>query len=1460
MVNMDNKILTALDIDNNQKLIDLKIDELVIDFNKKRIRKALKEKKIQLKNDILNSNVDINEADIEVELLPEDIEFIKSTLINDSETKTFREQQKLYLSVQKENYSEIRNIINFLNDLPFYASSVEKLNLQNHIDLLPYNEFVLLSVENNNFLHKIKVTIKNNIQEYQNVTNANGIKILNRLNFETNTNAIFTYYEKIRKMYQVPTSIDDIELFDRYDMKTNIDYSDVLSQLLLIDGATNYNFANKFIQNGLTSMGIDDTEFGMLTKIISNEQLSMLLSNRFIMNNSVTVLPTTYDINVERVTKTGSVVTRYVYRQRTLGELLLEIINPLNINKTKEERQQLYVSYDGQRPGKESYHTWNGMQVLDLDLKQWITHESGNIDKLKYTLHKFLVDFPWYLWICKSSSGNGLHIYTKVTPPHHVHLDIENNEYLSKYAFKINYFTKATILQDVLQKINSLSEDGLKFKCYRDNVGIINGYVDNQYFDDHVSRITTGIRIGYDNNPLINTNFIDLHYSLGLGQTTNGYSDYDSIEQVLFRKSKYVETINEELSGNFQNRKQYIDENVFVPDLTNMTLFAGNISDLRPLPKTSINYITRYNVCNTLASLYGKEGINLAHFLLDSTKCGNVGEINAFYSCALSNRKIPSKIGLDILQRNNIIKVKNNANNANNTLTPQQRLLAGSAEVDEQLKTDIAEKQTQSLFAEVTDEFKNELKIQIQKSLENTQPHFDYTLESNEYLSDKKDDLLSQLTGEKINIVFSPPGTGKTELIKQLAMEGKRIMLVLPYVSVITNKVEKDLSITEHFDAYYGSKDISKMDYGRNIVTTFDKFAKADYNKVSKMFDYVFIDESHLLFTSGYRIDTTATSIRKIKEIFYISNNDPFASKIVLMTGTETGEEHFFHNVSNIIRVYKKSNTKTLEFVICNNSLDATTRLAAKATMLLRDNYKIMIPTNKGEIYSEKIIGMIEYLMGREVKYGYYKRSNTEQEICRLINNDNTVGDYEIIFCSNYLSVGVDINDKDKFASLYLGNFCGYEIEQFNARIRKMGIKSIYCIPVLLSDGDYNPALISEPELTLRITDEDKLYFVDDKSISEAKTEFIATYDPILQKITTPGFSLMNGKIQFNLEEYELLSFEDKYNLCMEHPIKVARELSSYGYDINTTIEFNELTLAQQEELKQMGIESARQEKLRKHNLYVGTFTDLINQNSYVNYNGLEYTGTIDWIGKNNNLVIEDRDLVYEDNVTINNVEHHVGDIRYVQVIYDVFATPQQVIVRNREALDKMFRSAKYLINRYTPRKAMDILFKYVDENGILKQKNFHRAINLLKLLDSAESNELAEPLMRSLEKMYSFVDKFETNKDYKIGYQTYRSTLEAWTNEYIDMLGIKIHTKYGFDKIYDSLQEMLFDLSSKTQTQSGLRFTYNKLPEQNSSNVLNRRSIDTIVQNMFNILESEVNKKYHDSQTRHIIFEKQSF
>lgn len=1367
------KLITATDIDNSYRNVEKTIEEKVIQFNKKRIKAAVKSAR-ELRR------IDLNDSTYT--LTKEEIQQIGLSIIKDEQTKEFIEFQRANVNSQKNNYNELRTTINDLNELNEFSAEIEKHQIQTIEDFSPYDKIIKISSKRHELLENMMKSRRESINDYakkcvsKKLTENDGLSLL----------------LKIREMYSIKTGSDDIELYEKYDMLSNIDFAHQLSDICF--KTNQQNVINAFIPKSLNSNpGLVEHQ------IVSNKFLGVLLSEKFISNNKVSCFDNAYVNNLKN---------DKIFTTRTIGELLYMITDEDRKYVEKSLKEQIYCVYDGKRPSKEEYHNWNGLQVYDIDLKLW----NGSIDFLKKKLHEALGEFHWYLWICKSASGKGLHIYTKVSPPHHVYLDIKDNEYISKYWYNINYLTKLSNIYDSLNRLNNLKNPNISFE----------DVFENAFVDNSVGRITSGIRLTYDENPLINPNFVDLHVGLGLGQTIDGYYYQETIDKILLKadetrpyNKKMIDHINNNLVVGKIDEYRKRDKEPSI-DLSKYVSLGGDISNLTPLPRTSINYMTRYNVCNTLASLFGKDGLELAHVLLDSKVCKNVGEINSFYSCAISNKKEPSKLGLEILKKAGIIKAV-----------------------------------AQELVDNTEKGFKADLKFQIEKSISTELMINTIELSTNEYLSDVKDQIIQTLTGDKINIILSPAGSGKTELIKQLAKDGKRVLLVLPYISVIKNKIETDSSITENFDTFYGASNINDLQYGRNAVTTFDKFSRSNYEKLSKMFDYVFIDESHLLFTSSYRIEATSNAVKKLKELFFISSNDPFAAKICLFTGTETGESYFFSSVANIIRVSKKMQEKRMEFLICDDNLDATTRLAAKSAELINEKYKLMIPTNKGELYTEKLIGMIEYLVGRSIKYGYYKRSNNEQELCRMINENNTVGDYDIVFCSNYLSVGVDINDNEKFASIYLGNFSGYEIEQFNARIRKTGIRSIYCIITNKSDGTTNDILLEEPNLVLRITEDDQLFFIDDKSIASAKNEFIATYDPVLQKITTPGFAWLNGKIQFNPDEYDLLSFENKYNECMQHPIKVARELSKYSYEINVSTQFEGLDIKEQEALKKMGIEAAKQEKIRKHNLLVGTFVDLIKSNNYVNEHGLEFNDVLGWIGKNSDKIEEDRELSNDKNEPI-----------FVQLIFDVFATPVKCIVRSREALEKMYKTAKYLSGKYSKTKAIDIIMSYVDDNGILKQKTFQRSISLLKLIDSSEACELAEPLTTIIEKMYDFVDKFENNGDMKISYNTYQTTIETWTNNYIDALGIKINTMYGFKKLQDGIVEMLQDIAVRSKSKNGIRFSYNKMPEQDSSNMLNRRSVDSLVQNMFKITGDIAlnNTTANKIKSRHLILQNQNF
>lgn len=1749
-------IITAEDIDNNKQTIKKQLDIIVVSKIKSLLAAKVREykKRLTLESDFLNKTEDERKL-----LLIAAKNQMKNEIMNSEELQEFKNNQLQLLKAKSENYYLIRETMNGLNELNEFSADIERSQLQLYDEQKTFEELITLELGYSEKFKSYIIARKNNIETYLKSYKDR------KLPFFDNDDDLV---KKINELYSITKDYDDIDFYDKFGMITNLDVSNQLGDYYLSAVSNGNTSITNIINKRIYEYNV--TEGNQLLKvsgvktgknIISNRLLGLLLLN----HNGVSVESRTSFVSTNMVTCYESMYTttrtnKYTFVTRSLGELLMMITDPKNKELSKSERKQIYMTYDGTRPSSNEYHKWNGLQVFDIDLKEW-DQVNTHINKFKQLLFDTLSQYHWFLCIAISASGKGIHIYTKVSPAHHVYTELKDNEQLSRYWFTINYASKSSILFDCIKRINDDKSNSIQFKK-----SDFNDEFELKFVDNVVRRITAGIRLTSDLDLLVNENFIDLHPAVNL------FKEFDSkqVKDLMFRDTvfnkKLIEQINNELrisKENKQNQEQNIDA---LLNLENYE-FKGDFTNITPLPRQSINYVTRYNVCNTLAAMFGKDGLQIAHKLLQSDVCKNVGEINSFYSCALSNTKQPTKIGLDILKKAGIIKTvqpevkqytdnlfKNGIKKAIESVIKKQETsytiqlksheYLGDKQdflLDEKnggftnKKINILlspagsgkclGKNTEVLMFDGTKKFVQDIKVGdklmgldstprtvlstctgkeelfkiiptkgkpwicnkshilslvetgkwkykcgeninnnliqdinvyniYNNRLHQQNPHeklfrvplnfehkqvsippyilglwlgdgtskqpeitvagndreiqvpllkryaefklggnlveeidsrndkvstykfakqladrhdpfvennfmillkqynlfdnkhipkeylltdrktrlmlfagiidsdgggsdgtydivtkfpklaadIEFLCQSLGYLVNRKKKLVKYLNGKLINkeydrllisgdftdlnkyirlerkkfhrknsknpLVFGfkiePIGIGdyygfeidgdkrfllgdftvthNTQFLLKLAREGKRILLVEPFISVIKNKVESDEELMKIFQVFYDSHSLNDVDYGINAITTFDKFSVCNYEKISRMFDFICIDESHLLFTSSYRIAATSSAVRKIKELFYISLNDPFAGKLILMTGTETGDTYFFGDQANVISVSKPNLSKEMKFLICDDTLDAITRLSYETAQLISNKYRLLIPTNKGEIYSHKLIGMVEHLLGRPVKYGYYKRSNVEQEICRLINQQNTIGDYEIVFCSNYLSVGVDIVDKLNFASIYFGPFSGYEIEQFNARIRKTGIKSIYCIQTESSDGTTNDLLLEEPKLSLRLTDEDIENFKDDKQIASAKQEFVAQYDPVLHKITTPGFSYLNGAIRFNKEEYELVMFEQKFLESMIHPVKVARELVKYGYKITVSDKYEGLTEIEQEELKKIGIESAREEKIRKHNLLVGTYLDLIENNYHITDEGLEFHGVIEWIGKHKDLIIEDR--------TMND---------FVFIEYNIYGSPIQVFVKSKEAFEKMYSAAKYIIKKYSVTKAKELITRYVDEAGILKQKYFIRAINLMKLIDKADSNELSEPMFLTLEKMYAWMDKFHINKGYRISYNTYMADVDAWTNSYIDMLNIKVNTIYGFQKIKDNIIEMLNDLGTKNTTKEGVRFDYNTLPNEDGSLVKYRKSVDSMIETMFKITSDTVTKNKKPRE-KHIILQKQEF
>ena len=66
----------------------------------------------------------------------------------------------------------------------------------------------------------------------------------------------------------------------------------------------------------------------------------------------------------------------------------------------------------------------------------------------------------------------------------------------------------------------------------------------------------------------------------------------------------------------------------------------------------------------------------------------------------------------------------------------------------------------------------------------------------------------------------------------------------------------------------------------------------------------------------------------------------------------------------------------------------------------------------------------------------YYKKSNYGEESMENINVDKSIGNNDIILCTTYLSVGVDICDKYTFSVYFSQLWIPQDIEQFANRIR----------------------------------------------------------------------------------------------------------------------------------------------------------------------------------------------------------------------------------------------------------------------------------------------------------------------------------------------------------------------------------------------------------------------------------------
>ena len=338
---------------------------------------------------------------------------------------------------------------------------------------------------------------------------------------------------------------------------------------------------------------------------------------------------------------------------------------------------------------------------------------------------------------------------------------------------------------------------------------------------------------------------------------------------------------------------------------------------------------------------------------------------------------------------------------------------------------------------------------------------------------------------------------------------------------------------------------------------TIDKFSRLNVYELDQAgFEYIVIDESHLLFTSSYR-DVMSPAIQRLANC---------KAKIIMMTGTPTGEMLFFPNIQHIKVVKEDYRVKDFEIHFVPTNDEKLVEMAKSMAKDIDEGKKILFPTNNGNLYYEQIMGMIQYFLNKpdfvknpkQLNAFYYKKSNYGDESMDMINIDKSIGNNDIIFCTTYLSVGVDICDKYEFSVYFNKTWIAQDIEQFANRLRNNDLHIKLFLEKEDSSGQEIKYEFTKP-LDLSFSEGDLLMARDlihtcndmlERNNEESK------YNPLIQSLLSANRYLKydENDCRYYIDEttYKLKIFEERYSDYSKQLTVLINGMKYYGYTIKT--------------------------------------------------------------------------------------------------------------------------------------------------------------------------------------------------------------------------------------------------------------------------------------------------------------------
>lgn len=774
-------------------------------------------------------------------------------------------------------------------------------------------------------------------------------------------------------------------------------------------------------------------------------------------------------------------------QQITIQNLYNIIINPSNKNIPKNTRSLIYSSYNGERPvGNNAYMIWNGFQIIDMDIKDRAISEY-----IKPLLFKRLCKYNWFVGIVFSSSGKGLHIYTKIRNTGSAEDDLKKRKLLFQVNFRHKYSFVYLSLLKILDNKELTKDDNTKLLINKD---IIIHWLDMAMF-----KPAQGAYIPYDDNPLFSTNFFEDYI----------YVNFDNIEGLGDPDVNWV--TYPDLLEVFNKYDYFIDENkteVKVTEASEPIIDRGF--------KIHYKHYDRWRLANTLVKLYGIQKAQNYLRRICSDKV-STREIQGDCRTAATHDKPVDQWAINQLNRYHGFNIKTESDKEEKPI-----------DVDDIVNS--------------INEIKNPLSFTQAKHTT------EFLIKQNEYLGTHYKKILKECDKYRITLLEAGPGMGKTEMVKMLVDKGFKVLLIMPFTSTLIAKIDN----VKNWKAYYGNRKPNLVN-SPGIAMTIDKFTKiSPIDIIDAEFDYIFIDESHLLFQSEYRNVM-------FKAVDSIRNND---MKVILMSGTPMGETEFFPDLLHLIVRKEDSRIKEFNTYITGKPIDNMCHICNSMADDIIKGRHILFPSNRGTLAAEQFEGLIGYFLerkgfDRKPVVNYYKKSNVGEQFMDDINFDKSVKNTDVLICSTYLSVGVDILDKYDFVVYFNNIWMPQEVEQFANRLRSHDLYIKLFISNKDTDGNtidisnYKPCnfgIIKD-----EIKDIHSLVRTCNAMIERSPQEY--RNNPVVKSIISNNAFIKYNEIEnkYYLDEtsYKMVMFERRYREFVQQLPVLIKGMQTYGYRTN---------------------------------------------------------------------------------------------------------------------------------------------------------------------------------------------------------------------------------------------------------------------------------------------------------------------